>query len=249
MNYRTLIRFIGLGLMLTSINLAQSETKKKDTISTIEASADVPGWQVPGSKDRRGYSFSLDTAVKFHGDRSLLIRSVVPEPRDPNNTFIQQKFSAEHFRNKRIRLSAYAKLSNVESANFWLQITADNMVVLNDDRMNDRLLKGSADWRRYDIVMDVPDKSSLIRVGISLQGSGQLWVDKLTIDEVGLEVPVTGSKSPTDIEAGSISFIEIFRSKNPDDYERGRKVAKEQAQTAPRGPVNMDFEERPSKPR
>ena len=240
---------LSLILLLASICFSQTEPKKTaDKISTSSATTEIVGWQAPSANDRKSYAISLDRSVKHHGDAGLSIRSIVPHPANPNNTFVRQEINAAGYLNKRMRFTVFAKIEDVESANFWMQVNRDDMVVVNDDHMSSRPLKGTADWRRYDIVLDVPASSSLIVLGISLKGSGQVWVDDLSLEEVGLEVPVTTVKSSSEIEAGSMSFIQQYKSANPEAYELGLKVAKEKPNTLPKKPRNLDFEERELRP-
>ncbi len=81
--------------------------------------------------------------------------------------------------------------------------------------MNDRIVSGTSDWKKYEIVLDVPPESRVIILGVSLFGKGQIWVDDLRFEDVGLDVPTTGQKPPKQIEAESISFIQQFKSKDP----------------------------------
>ncbi|MGE3466563.1 MAG: hypothetical protein AB7J13_06485 [Pyrinomonadaceae bacterium] len=228
------------GLFLMTGGLAQAP--QKDRISTIKQLENVSGWLVPGDNDRRNYQFTLDGSVKRQGKWSLSVRSLVPNATAPNNTFVQQQINVEAYRNRRVRFSVFAKTLDVENVNFWMQISAVNMVVLNDDRMKGRELKGSSDWSRYDIAMDVPISSSIVVLGVSMTGSGQLWIDDLKFEEVGFDVPVTGHKPGSEIEAGSLSFIEFYRHDNPEPYEKQLKAAKEKLLTLPKKPVNLDFE-------
>ena len=47
------------------------------------------------------------------------------------------------------------------------------------------------------VVLDIPVKSEVIAFGVLLNGSGQIWMDKLSFEIVDDNVPVT-EKSPTE---------------------------------------------------
>jgi uncharacterized protein with GYD domain len=63
--------------------------------------------------------------------------------------------------------------------------------VLTGDYMQDRLLNGTTGWRPFAIVLDVPQEAVAIQFGLRLAGSGQIWVDGVTIEAVSASVPVT----------------------------------------------------------
>jgi len=60
--------------------------------------------------------------------------------------------------------------------------------------MEDRPIKGTHDWTRYEIVLDVaPDAGSML-FGLLLHGAGKVWLDDVTFDVVDTRVPTTGKK-------------------------------------------------------
>jgi hypothetical protein len=60
--------------------------------------------------------------------------------------------------------------------------------------MQDRAVKGTTDWKSCEIVLDVPESSSAIVMGLLLSGPGQVWVDDLEFEIVGKEAATTGGK-------------------------------------------------------
>jgi hypothetical protein len=65
--------------------------------------------------------------------------------------------------------------------------------VLAFDNMQSRPIKGTADWKRCDVVLDVSSDASAIAFGLLLAGPGQVWFDDLHIEAVDSTVPVTGT--------------------------------------------------------
>jgi len=55
----------------------------------------------------------------------------------------------------------------VTSAGFWLRIDGKEnpKQQLGFDNMNNRPVKGTTDWKLYQIVLDVPENSGLINFG------------------------------------------------------------------------------------
>jgi hypothetical protein len=67
---------------------------------------------------------------------------------------------------------------------------ADGMA-LSFDNMQRRAIKGTVDWERYEIVLDVPDRSVHLAFGILLDGRGQVWIDNIRFEVVKKEVART----------------------------------------------------------
>ena len=61
------------------------------------------------------------------------------------------------------------------------------------DNMQDRSIKGTTDWRRYEVVLDVPKDATGIALGILLTGTGEVWLNGARFEVVGSDVAVTGS--------------------------------------------------------
>lgn len=59
------------------------------------------------------------------------------------------------------------------------------------DNMQNRAIKGTTDWKRYEIVLDVANNATAIAFGLLLGGTGQAWMDDLAFEVVGKDVPAT----------------------------------------------------------
>jgi hypothetical protein len=150
-----------------------------------------PGWGGGG----KGYEISLDRTVKHGGQASGSIKSTVEEP--DWYAALTQSFQADGFRGKRFRLSAYVKSKDVHnSAALWMRIEsidgAGNYCVTLD-HMKDRPINGTNDWKRCEIVLDVPNEDvARIVFGALLAGKGQIWVDDFKFETVDRSVKTTG---------------------------------------------------------
>jgi hypothetical protein len=116
---------------------------------------------------------------------------------------LMQSIDAEEYRGKRLRFSAQVKaLGILEWAGLWMRIdgspqTGSNMpALLGLDNMESRPIRGTMDWKRYDVVLDVPKEAKGIAFGILLQGGGQAWMDDLLFEAAGSDAPVTGTAPP-----------------------------------------------------
>ena len=58
-------------------------------------------------------------------------------------------------------------------------------------------VKGTTNWTKYEIVLDVPSNATLIVYGALLAGTGQIWVDHLSFEIADTSVETTGYLTPT----------------------------------------------------
>ena len=48
----------------------------------------------------------------------------------------------------------------------------------------DRPIKGTKDWAKYEIILDVPEESGTLNFGILLSGTGKVWFDNISFEIV-----------------------------------------------------------------
>jgi hypothetical protein len=229
-------------MAVSSVLFGQSmpeTTKDKNSFAPIQP---IKGWRVPLESDRQNYDIYLETKVRHQGNSSASIKSSSAPSFAGKSAFLVQTIKADNYRGQRVRLSVYAKAEKVEHASLWMRMDGDEMIVMNIDAMEKRPITGTFDWQRYDIVLEVPNETQQIIFGVNLKGAGQIWVDSMKFEEVGQDIPVTSTKSPTEIEKASAKRIEQYKMTNKEDYEKQLKAFLERNRTAPLGPVNLDFE-------
>ncbi len=150
------------------------------------------GWFAAGSRPK-DYKMSVDRAIAHSGQASAQLKSIVAKPAGFGT--LMQMCKADAYRGKRVRMSGYARSQDVTAwAGLWLRIDGPNREPLGFDNMEQRPIKGTSDWKKYEIVLDVPASAQEIAFGILLSGAGQVWMDDLDFEVVGTEVPTTGSK-------------------------------------------------------
>ncbi|MES2073778.1 MAG: hypothetical protein V4488_25715 [Pseudomonadota bacterium] len=162
-------------------------------IISLAASANDPlpqGWLKAGEGAAAAKCQTYaDSGVVKTSKRSLTLHCDKAE-----NGFItvMQQFNAADYRGKRVRFSAQVKASAVSDwGGLWMRV--DGKATAAFDNMNSRPIKGSSDWKRYDIVLDVAPDATNIAFGMLMSGSGQMWMDDLKIEAVENSVAVTDS--------------------------------------------------------
>ena len=65
-----------------------------------------------------------------------------------------------------------------------MRVDGPDDLVHSFDNMEDRSVKGSSDWTRYEIDLPVFEESWVIWFGILLGGKGKVWLRDVQIDAV-----------------------------------------------------------------
>jgi hypothetical protein len=154
------------------------------------AHANVPrSWFIAGSKPQE-FEAGVDAAHTYQGQASAFLKSK-PSNVDGFGT-LMQSIQAEQYKGKRVRLSGFVNSQEVVGwAGLWMRVDQGKDAVAFDN-MEDRPIKGTTSWQRYDVVLDVPQDATGISFGILLDGMGEVWLSSTKFDVVGADVLVTG---------------------------------------------------------
>jgi hypothetical protein len=160
---------------------------------TAAADEKVPaGWHF-GVRDKNEYEAGTDWNVFYEGKSSAYITG-----KKENKEFstLMQEIKADKFSGKRIRYSGYLKSKDISGwGGLWMRVDGEGNKTLSFDNMENRAVKGTTDWKKYDIVLDVPADSQFISFGILSSGKGTLWVDKIGFEVVDNNTNTTGFKN------------------------------------------------------
>ena len=82
-------------------------------------------------------------------------------------------------RGKRIRISAWIKTQNVrESADLDMQaFAADGTALAFQNSMDFQPIHGTMDWTQFEIVQDIPQEATKIRMAAEMWCTGEMWID------------------------------------------------------------------------
>ena len=72
--------------------------------------------------------------------------------------------------------------------------------------MQDRAIKGTTDWKVYDVVLDVPKKATGIAMGVLLTGPGTVWISGVNVESVGSDVALTKTFDVTPAAPVNLDF-------------------------------------------
>ena len=150
------------------------------------------GWFMAGSKPAN-YNTGVDRGEVNNGQPSAFLGSKVQNTEGFGT--LMQSISAGDYVGKRVRLRAWVKSQNVaEWAGVWMRVDKEQTTVAFDN-MQDRAIKGTLPWKQYDVVLDVPRDSTGIYFGVLLSGTGEVWMNDVSFENVGNDVPVTALPS------------------------------------------------------
>ncbi len=160
------------------------------------AHAAVPeGWFLAGSKPAN-YDTGTDAQAVNNGKPSAYLKA-----KTDSEGFgtLMQSISAEQYRGKRVRFSAYVKSQDVNRwSGLWMRVDGPTPAsggappATAFDNMQNRAIKGTQLWRQYEVVLDVDAKAAGVSFGILLDGPGEVWLNSVGFEVVSDNTPVTG---------------------------------------------------------
>jgi hypothetical protein len=183
-----------------------------------------PGWSKTTSTV--DYEAGVDRSVAHSGQASAFVKM---KPGGPMRVVgLIQSIRADRYRGKRVQFSGFVRTQDVTGrARLFLQVDGERGT-LGLDSMDDRTIRGTTEWQRYTIVLDVPKQSVGLDFGLLINGPGQAWMDDLRLevvgDDVSITVPGNGVKERED--------------RNDDE---ARDLVRSYSKR-PTRPVNLDFE-------
>lgn len=162
------------------------------------------GWIKAGS-DPAHYEMGVDGGTVMEGSVAAYIESLEGDAKGFGT--LMQSCSAAEFKGSKVKFTGYLKTENVSAwAGLWLRVDGrEGGKPLSFDNMQDRALKGTADWTYCEIILEVPENSHTLNFGALLVGNGKIWFDALKFEKVPDDAPSTAKpdtpllKKPTNI--------------------------------------------------
>ena len=193
----SLTRTVLGGLLLTLIvglSLTREAQAQQPATAALPAVTTTPpnGWWKNGTDNAIAYIAGVDRTQTHEGLPSAYVKSIPSSIEGFGG--MMQMCSAEKFVGKRLRLSAWMKTENANDggAHLWFRVDGkEKNELLQFDNMDGRSVKGTNDWKPYAIVLDIPANAAALAYGFFVNGTGQVWVSDVKIEEVGLDVSST----------------------------------------------------------
>lgn len=104
---------------------------------------------------------------------------------------LTQQISARRYLGQRLQFRARIKTADIGNyAGLWMRVDTPARHGAAFYNSVDKPIRGSTDWQERSVTLDVPDDASIVSFGVIGAGKGQVWIDALTLEPVGREVPV-----------------------------------------------------------
>lgn len=154
-------------------------------------------WLALGEQNFELCDAGVDAQMLAAGQRNLSIACSVPV-----RAFLRQAFEAPRWWGKRVRLSAWLRTEKVEPRSDVNQpvgvavsaaLGAAMYIAATDNRgpVYNAVVTGTTDWTYHELVIDIPAGSPYIPIGLSLNGTGQVWARDMKFEEVSRDTPVS----------------------------------------------------------
>ena len=153
------------------------------------------GKDVPVTDDTLWHSFSwrgvygdkIDPNTKRNGRPTTMFASTAPDVRVPEwGSYDYAIRDIDPFIGKRVRVTMWLKCQGVTAGSGpHLRVYGANFKRLADEGQRARRpLRGTMDWRKYEAITEVPEDADVIYPGVTMNGSGKIWVDEVKVEVV-----------------------------------------------------------------
>lgn len=151
---------------------------------------DPTGWRLAGGG--RGEIRQRGDATVLREGRPTLRLAAVADSSEGYGTWMNVLFASPYV-GKRVRISVYTRTAGAtRRADVWARVQARESPADGPGLVGKSVaLPAASDWRRTEIVFDVPRDAAWVHYGVGLAGAGQLWMDRATIEVVSRDVPLT----------------------------------------------------------
>src|SRR5262249_32569022 len=104
---------------------------------------------------------------------TAFLRSKQPSPGSVGSW--NRRAPIRDLRGKRVRLSGWVEATDVRGwAGLWMRVEDPTGETATFDNMQDRPIRGTRGWTRYEVVLDVPTDAKGVSYGTQLFGAGSL---------------------------------------------------------------------------
>ena len=147
------------------------------------------GWKAPVNKPP-DLIIGIDTTVKHSGKASGIIQRPLALKPSTGHVIMMQSIVADGFRNKRVRLTVFARSKEVESGAYFFFQANGTDTILTYANTGSNMIYETNEWTRYQITLDVPEAAVKMEFGVKMApGQGTIWVDDFNLEVVDQNIP------------------------------------------------------------
>lgn len=146
-------------------------------------------WVLAGETPKQ-YQIGIDYTESSSGKGAKFLRYAGGD--DNGWATLMQMISPENYLGQRVRFRARVKARDVGGwAGLWMRIDRPSEFGAAFYNSQDQPIKGNADWHWRSVVLDVAPDAKALSFGVIENGKGQVWIDELTLEVVGKDVPLS----------------------------------------------------------
>lgn len=150
--------------------------------------AQPAGWFLSGGKPA-SYEIGEDGSEGAGGRAARYIRYKGGDAGDFGT--LMQMVSPKNYAGKRVRFQAMVKTREVGNwAGLWMKADTPGKSSAAFYNSQDKPITGSSDWTQRSVTLDVPQEATILSFGVIEAGTGQVWLDQVSLEVVGNDVPV-----------------------------------------------------------
>ena len=156
----------------------------------LDFNGGVSDWMVDEQTRRSDWLVGM---AKVAGMTGAEAAAIAARPgADGRGGILRASSPIDAWRGKRVRLSGRLKSEDVERLQMWLRITGPSITQQRHYDMAEKPIRGTTDWQRHEIVMDVPEDARAFDFGFYIEGGkGKAFGDAFTLEAVGSDVALT----------------------------------------------------------
>lgn len=155
----------------------------------------MDGWYSGNESD--GYSIGRSDG-SYNGKPVFFLKS--NKNIDSGYGTIVKNIMPPEYLGKRVKLTGNIEVNSIYgAAGMWMRVDggAGNSTygnTLSFDNMGNRQITQKAEWKKYEIILNVPKESRMIFYGMYLSGIGEIALSDFAFEIVGNDVPRTDGK-------------------------------------------------------
>jgi len=165
-------RPVSLLLLLAIPTLLQAASLiRNGDFENVADSGQPRHWVSAQHAGGKAYEFVSTTDSVHKGERSMMIRRFKPQIWG----LTEQIIDAEALVGKTLEFSIAARAEQVGESGAALYLSAfsgSSLITQQDLR-----LVGDQDWKKHTLRLEIPEGTTKVRVGVSLDDAGTVWID------------------------------------------------------------------------
>lgn len=142
------------------------------------------GWFIPrggGSGSPEEYQIVVVRTTRVSGRASLQIRAIAQTTTGHGG--VMQCFRNPAPGQQSLIGHLKALKADHEGGSLWIRADSESGENIAFQNMDQRRIKGTTDWERHSVRIEVPPSAVQLCFGVFHRGPGTLWADQLSLDE------------------------------------------------------------------